>query len=88
MSPISDVTAFRSHFWKLEYFLTAITKGVEWAIETGGVFDFLAHPSCLVVEDPKFETIKRICSLVKEASDRAHIVDLNTIAGRVIEPAQ
>ncbi len=80
MSPISDVNAFRSKFWKLDYFLTAITKAVQWAIETGGVFDFLAHPSCLVVEDPKFETIRRICKLVEEARDQASIVDLDTIA--------
>ncbi len=82
MSPISDVTAFRTNYWKLAYFLKAISQAVEWVIETGGVFDFLAHPSCLVVEDPKFETIKRICDLVARASDRAAIVDLDTIAAR------
>lgn len=82
MSPISDVNAFRSNYWKLEYFLKAISQAVEWAIETGGVFDFLAHPSCLVVEDPKFETIKRICDLVSRSSDRAAIVDLDKIAAR------
>lgn len=80
-SPISDVTAFRTHYWKLDYFLKAIRRGVEWAIETGSVFDFLAHPSCLVVEDPKFETIRLICDLVKNAGDRAEIVGLDTIAG-------
>lgn len=82
MSPISDVTAFRSNYWKLEYFLKAIRLGVEWAIETGSVFDLLAHPSCLVVEDPNFETIKLICDLVKRAGDRATIVGLDTIALR------
>jgi peptidoglycan/xylan/chitin deacetylase (PgdA/CDA1 family) len=86
MSPISDVTAFRSNFWKLEWFLKAIQRAVEWAIETGGVFDFLAHPSCLVVEDPGFETIKLICDLVRKAGDRAAIVDLGTIARRVRMP--
>ena len=80
MSPISDVGAFRSHYWKLDYFLKAIRMAVEWAIETGGVFDFLAHPSCLVVEDPQFETIKLICDLVKQAGDKAALVDLGTIA--------
>ena len=80
MSPISDVTAFRSHFWKLPYFLKAVRMAVEWAIETGGVFDFLAHPSCLVVEDPKFETIQLICKLVNDAGQRASIVDLDAIA--------
>lgn len=82
MSPISDVTAFRSHFWQREYFLKAIRLAVEWAIDVGGVFDFLAHPSCLVVEDPKFETVRLICDLVHRAGDRAAIVDLDTIARR------
>jgi peptidoglycan/xylan/chitin deacetylase (PgdA/CDA1 family) len=81
MSPISDVTAFRSNFWKLEYFLKAIRIAVERTIETGGMFDFLAHPSCLVVEDPNFETIKLICDLVREAGDKATIVGLDKIAG-------
>lgn len=83
MSPISDVNAFRSNFWKLESFLKAIRLGVEWAIEHGAVFDLLAHPSCLVVEDPTFETVKLICQLVKRAGDRAAIVDLGTIAASV-----
>ena len=66
MSPVSDVTAFRTHYWKLDWFLKAIRLAVEEAIKTGGCFDLLAHPSCLVVEDPTFETVKLICSLVKE----------------------
>jgi peptidoglycan/xylan/chitin deacetylase (PgdA/CDA1 family) len=83
MSPISDVTAFRSHFWKLESYLKAVGQAVDWAIETGGVFDFLAHPSCLVVEDPSFEAIKLICRKVNQAGTRAAIVDLDTIARRL-----
>ncbi len=83
MSPISDVNAFRTHWWKLDYFLKALRLAVSWAIETGAVFDFLAHPSCLVVEDPNFESIKLICDLVKRAGDRAAIVGLDTIAARV-----
>jgi peptidoglycan/xylan/chitin deacetylase (PgdA/CDA1 family) len=82
MSPISDVTAFRAHYWKLDWFLKAVRLGVENAIQTGGVYDFLAHPSCLVVEDPKFETVKLICDLVKRAGERAAIVGLDTIAAR------
>ena len=35
-----------------------VVSRVEEAIRTGGVFDFLAHPSCLVVEDPTFEAVK------------------------------
>lgn len=80
MSPVSDVNAFRTHFWKLDWFLKAVRLNVEEAIRTGGVFDFLAHPSCLVVEDPTYEALKLICSLVKDAGDRAAVVGLDTIA--------
>jgi peptidoglycan/xylan/chitin deacetylase (PgdA/CDA1 family) len=80
MSPISDVTAFRSRHWKLPWFLQAIRLAVEEVIRIGGTFDFLAHPSCLVVEDPQFETIKLICELVASAGQRAELVDLGTIA--------
>jgi len=76
------VTAFRSTFWTLDYFLEATRKSVEWAIENRGTFDFLAHPSCLVVEDPHFETIKLICELVNKAGDRAAIVGLDAFAER------
>jgi len=82
MSPISDVGAFRTNYWKREWFLKAVRLAVERAIETGGVFDFLAHPSCLVVEDPAFETIKLICDLVKQAGPRAAIVGLDSLAAR------
>jgi peptidoglycan/xylan/chitin deacetylase (PgdA/CDA1 family) len=83
MSPISDVGGFRTNFWKLDYFLQAMRRSVEWAIETGSMFDLLCHPSCMVVEDPQFETIKLVCDLVQQAGDRAEIVTLGTIAGRV-----
>lgn len=85
MSPVSDVNAFRTHYWKLDWFLKAVRLAVGEAIRTGGVFDFLAHPSCLVVEDPGYETVKLICSLVKDAGDRAAITDLATIASRAKE---
>ena len=86
MSPVSDVTAFRTHYWKLDWFLKALRLAVEEAVRTGGAFDFLAHPSCLVVEDPTFEAVKLICDLVKEAGEeRAAVVDLGTIAARVKE---
>src|SRR5262249_25171565 len=39
MSPISDVMAFRSNWWKLDWFLRAIRQAVEWAITTGNTFD-------------------------------------------------
>lgn len=83
MSPISDVNAFRTNYWKLDWFLKAIGQGVDWAIRTGNTFDFLAHPSCLVVEDPEFATIRMICKKVKEAGDRAEIVGLEKLAARV-----
>lgn len=82
MSPISDVNAFRTKFWKLEYFKKAIRLGVEWAIENRACYDFLAHPSCLVVEDPQAETIQMICDIVNDAGDKAVIVDCDTIAER------
>ena len=83
MSPISDIGAFRSGRWKLEWFLRAIRAGVEWAIEHRAVYDFLGHPSCLYVVDPEFRTIDLICELVRQAGPRAAIVDLGTIAQRV-----
>lgn len=80
MSPISDVGAFRSRRWKLPHFLKAVRLAVEWAIENGGVFDFLCHPSCMVIEDPEFQTMRLICDLVRAAGDRAEIVTLDQIA--------
>lgn len=83
MSPISDVNAFRSNYWKLDWYLKAIRLAVEWAIEKRAVFDFLAHPSCLVVEDPEFAAIRLICDLVRQSGDRAKIVGLDQIAKSV-----
>ena len=85
MSPISDVTAFRHGRWALADFLRAIRLGVEWAIRTGGVFDFLGHPSCLVVEDPGLETIRLICDLVHGHAGRAELADLSAVAGRMMK---
>jgi len=83
MSPISDVGAFRTNFWKRPFFLKSIQEGVAWAIETGSAYDFLCHPSCMLVEDPDFETIKQICDQVNRAGNRAEIVGLAAIADRV-----
>jgi hypothetical protein len=82
MSPISDIGAFRNGRWELRWFLKAIRRGVEWAIDHRAVFDFLGHPSCLYVTDPEFRTLDLICGLVKKAGDRAALVDLGTIARR------
>jgi hypothetical protein len=82
MSPISDIGAFRNGRWQLDWFLEAIRRGVTWAIENRAVFDFLGHPSCLVVTDPEFRAVDLICELVHKAGDRAAIVGLDTIAER------
>lgn len=80
MSPISDIGAFRSGRWKLEWFLEAIERSVQWAIDNRAVFDFLGHPSCLYVVDPEFRALDLICKMVADAGDRAEITDLNGIA--------
>ena len=67
MSPISDIGAFRTGRWRLEWFLKAVELGVAWAIEHRAVFDFLGHPSCLYVTDPEFRAIDLICDLVRKA---------------------
>lgn len=85
MSPISDVGAFRSTRWTLSSFLAAIRQAVDWSIQNRAVFDFLAHPSCLVVEDPDFQTIRLICEMVRNAGDRAELVSLDKIAARTIQ---
>jgi len=80
MSPISDIGAFRTGRWKLDWFLRSVERSVHWAIEHGAVFDFLAHPSCLGVMDPEFKTLDLICRLVEESAGRAELTDLNAIA--------
>jgi hypothetical protein len=83
MNPISDVSALRAGRWPLDAFLEAIRLGVSRAIERGAVFDFLSHPSCLVVADPKFRAIDLICDLMEKAGGRAVLSDLDGIAARV-----
>lgn len=80
MSPISDIGAFRTGQWPLEAFLEATRRSVEAVIRQGGVFDFLAHPSCLGVVDPECRTIDLICDLVDASRGDAGIVDLDAIA--------
>jgi peptidoglycan/xylan/chitin deacetylase (PgdA/CDA1 family) len=79
MSPISDIGAFRGGRWPLEDFLEAVRQGVTWAIENRGVFDFLAHPSCLLVADPRFQVLELICDLVQKADGKAALVDLDRV---------
>jgi peptidoglycan/xylan/chitin deacetylase (PgdA/CDA1 family) len=83
MSTISDIHAFRTARWKLADFLKAIEVALDWVIEKRAVFDFLAHPSCLVVTDPQFKAVELICDKVRAAGDKAALVDLSTIAKRV-----
>lgn len=84
MSPISDVGAYRNGRWNRDWFLRSISQCLEWTIENGAVFDFLAHPSVLYPMDPDFQAIDLICNTVKKAGDRAAIVDLGTIAKRAM----
>lgn len=80
MSPISDIGAFRTGRWRLPWFLDTIRSCVQWAIDHRAVFDFLAHPSCLYVVDPEFQTIEMICELVNAAGSAASLVSLSEIA--------
>jgi peptidoglycan/xylan/chitin deacetylase (PgdA/CDA1 family) len=82
MSPISDIGAFRTGRWRLDWFVTAIRRAVERTIETRSVFDFLAHPSCLGVVDPEFKTVDLILDLVKKADGKAVMVGLDALAER------
>ena len=82
MSPISDVTAFRSHWWKRSDFLRALTDSLTWVIANGQMFDFLAHPSCLVVEDPDLEAIRLLCETVQKSNGKAVFATLDEIALR------
>ena len=82
MSPVSDVVAFRTGRWRLDWFLKAVRLGVEWAIEHRATYDFLGHPSCLYVTDPDFRAIDLICDLVRKAGDRAALVGLDSLADR------
>ena len=68
MCPVSDINAFRTERWPLERFLDETRKGVEWALANGGVFDLLAHPSCLGVVDPGFRVVDMICARAQSAT--------------------
>lgn len=83
MNAISDVGAFRNGRWQLDHFLHATRLSVEWAIKHRTVFDFLGHPAVLSAMDPEFKTIDLICDLVRQAGERAAIVDLGTIAAHM-----
>ena len=87
LSPLTDVNAFRSRKWKLAEYLIAVEKSVRWTIDNGAVYDYEAHPSVMLVEDPEFKTIDMICDLVRSSGKRAAIVDLDTIARQAAQEA-
>ena len=81
-APLSDCNAFRTRKWKLDEYLKMIEKSAQWAIEHRAVYNFGAHPSVMVVEDPEFRAIDLVCELVQRAGKRAALVDLDAIAER------
>jgi hypothetical protein len=87
MSPISDIGAFRTGRWRLEWFLNVIRQSLTWCIENRAVFDFLCHPSCMYVVDPQFRAIELICDMVRRSGDRAELATLDRIAER-FQPAR
>lgn len=82
MSPVSDINAFRTGRWKLEWFLEAIRRALTAVIDDGGAFDFLGHPSCLYVVDPHFRSVELIVEMVQKAKGRAELVALDKLARR------
>ncbi len=83
MSPVSDINAFRTGRWKLDWFLEALRRALNWVIDNGATFDFLGHPSCLYLVDPQFRAVELIVDVVRKAGDRARLVSLEEIARRV-----
>ena len=86
MSPISDIGAFRTGRWRLEWFLNVVRQALAWCIDNRAVFDFLCHPSCMYVVDPEFRTIELICDMVRRAGDQAELVTLDNIAASLRRP--
>jgi hypothetical protein len=80
MSPVSDIQGFRNGRWKLNDFVTILERILDWTIERGQTFDFLAHPSCIGVVDPEMKTLNMICRKVRTSNGRATLVTLNDIA--------
>ncbi len=79
MSPISDVNAFRSNFWRLEEFKKAVKLSLKSVISKRQVYDFLCHPSCMLIEDPGHDTLKTIIETVHAEPTIAEIVTLEQI---------
>src|SRR5262245_36450984 len=83
MSPISDIGAFRTGRWRLEWFLRAIRGGVERVIDRRGVFDFLGHPSCLYATARQSKPTDKLCNLPEQAGPRAQLPEIVALSRRV-----
>ncbi len=83
MSPISDIGAFRTGRWQLDWFVEVTRQSLQWCIDHQAAFDFLAHPSCLGVMDPEFKTIDMILKTVASAGSRAELVTLDQLAATI-----
>lgn len=83
MSPISDIGAFRTGRWQVDWFVEVTRQAIQWCIDHRASFDFLAHPSCLGVVDPEFKTIDMILKTVEQAGSRAELVTLDRLASDV-----
>ena len=82
MSPVSDIVAFRTGRWKLEWFLRTLRRAIDSVIDARTTFDFLGHPSCLYVVDPEFRAIELIIERVRASNGRAIVVGLGALAAR------
>jgi hypothetical protein len=82
MSTVSDIHAFRIGRWRLADYLRAVEAALDWVIKQRAVFDFLAHPSCLVATDPDFQTVRLIGDKIRAAGARAAWADLDAVAAR------
>jgi len=82
MSPVSDIVAFRTGRWKLEWFLRTLRRAIDSVIDARTTFDFLGHPSCLYVVDPEFRAIDLIIERVRASNGRAVLVGLGAHASR------
>jgi hypothetical protein len=84
MSTVSDIHAFRTGRWRLAEYLRALEVALDWTIKNRAVFDWLAHPSCLVAMDPDFQAVRLLCERVRASAGRAALVDLDVIARRAL----
>lgn len=82
MSPVSDVTAFRSQQWSLDDYLRVLAEILDHVVERRMTFDFLAHPSCLHVVDPGFKIIDAILARAARSGGAARVATLDAFAAR------